>query len=257
MVDQNPWAVENIKAFSFYCCPECDFKSKDGNYFKRHAVESHNRSKVFFIISNPEKNLNEDHLKVEEDSDYHDENQEGIEDFIVSEHNAQKLVSAPDLETLYDSESADYFEDNLKTFDGFYDNITDAETSDKEFFDDIDLQRKTYGDHDIDETNTISKEIFKNVKEVETKYFVDTDEKEKDLVEIENQKIQLNLLPEKFGHDNSEKLKKEKKSNSSKARECKTHKELPLDLKISIIKVKGKKSFKCNICEYSCSERVT
>ena len=212
MGDQNPWAVENIKVFSFYCCPECDFKSKDGNYFKRHAMESHNKSKVFFIMSNSENNINEDHLKVETDSDYHDENQEGMEDLIVSEHKAHKLVNRPDLETFYDSETADYFEDNLKTVDGFYDNITDAETSDKEFIEGIDLEMKTYGDHDIDKTNTFSKEIFKNVKEVETKYFVDTDEKEEDLVEIENQKIQENLLPEKFGQAKSEKLKKEKKS---------------------------------------------
>ena len=252
MDDQNPWAVENIKAFSFYCCPECDFKSKDGNYFKRHAMESHNQSKVFFIMSNSENNINEDHLKVETDSDYHDENQEGMEDLIVSEHKAQKLVNRPDLETFYDSETADYFEDNLKTFDEFYDNITDAETSDKELFDGIDLEMKTYGDYDIEKTNTFSKEIFKN-EEVVTKYFVDTDVKKENFIEIENQKIQENLLPEKFGQAMSENLKK--KSISSKTREWKTNKELPLDLKISIIKVKGKKSFKCNICEYSCSEK--
>ena len=193
MGDQNPWAVENIKVFSFYCCPECDFKSKDGNYFKRHAMESHNKSKVFFIMSNSENNLNEDHLKVETDSDYQDENKEGMEDFIVSEHKAQKLVNGPDLETFYDSETADYFEDNLNTFDGFYDNITDNETSDKESFDGIDLEMKTYGDHDIEKTNTFSKETFKN-EEVATKYFADTYEKEENLVEIENQKTQEKSL---------------------------------------------------------------
>ena len=48
MGDHNPWAVENIEAFSFYCCPECDFKSKDGDHFERHALESHNRAKSFF-----------------------------------------------------------------------------------------------------------------------------------------------------------------------------------------------------------------
>ena len=54
MGDQNPWQVKNIEAFSFYCCPECDFKSKDGDHFKRHAIESHNKSKVFFIVLKPE-----------------------------------------------------------------------------------------------------------------------------------------------------------------------------------------------------------
>ena len=51
MGDQNPWVVENIEAFSFYCCPECDFKSKDEDYFKRHAMESHNKSKIFLTMS--------------------------------------------------------------------------------------------------------------------------------------------------------------------------------------------------------------
>ena len=46
MGDQNPWEVKNIETFSFYCCPECDFKSKDGDHFKRHAMEIHNKSKV-------------------------------------------------------------------------------------------------------------------------------------------------------------------------------------------------------------------
>ena len=48
---QNPWTVENIEAFSFYCCLECDFKSKKGDYFKKHAMESHNKSKVFLELT--------------------------------------------------------------------------------------------------------------------------------------------------------------------------------------------------------------
>ena len=34
MGDQNPWLVENIEAFNFYCCPECDFQSKDRDFQK-------------------------------------------------------------------------------------------------------------------------------------------------------------------------------------------------------------------------------
>jgi uncharacterized Zn-finger protein len=55
MSDQNPWAVENIETFSFYCCPECDFKSKYGDHFKRHALESHNKAKPFFIMAKNKK----------------------------------------------------------------------------------------------------------------------------------------------------------------------------------------------------------
>ena len=84
MSDQNPWLVENIEAFSFYCCPECDFKSKDGDHFERHALESHNKSKIFFIMSMYKNNTNKDPLEALTDSVYHDENEEDIEKFIAS-----------------------------------------------------------------------------------------------------------------------------------------------------------------------------
>ena len=48
MVFQNPWIAENIEAFSFYCCPECDFKSKLSDNFETHALQSHKNSKEFF-----------------------------------------------------------------------------------------------------------------------------------------------------------------------------------------------------------------
>ena len=85
MGDQNPWEVENIKAFSFYCCPECDFKSKKGNYFKRHAIESHNKSKAFFTTSKSQNNVTDDDpMDVETESKYQDE-KGGKEDFNESE----------------------------------------------------------------------------------------------------------------------------------------------------------------------------
>ena len=65
MGKQNPWIVKNIEAFNFYCCPECDFQSKNGDYFKRHAMESHKKSKVFFLLSKSEKNTKKDPLEVE------------------------------------------------------------------------------------------------------------------------------------------------------------------------------------------------
>ena len=140
MSDQNPWLVENIEAFSFYCCPECDFKSKDGDHFERHALESHNKSKIFFIMSKYENNTNKDPLEVLTDSVYQDENEEDMEKFStsvirvkeesisesegdffakVSEHihKPQELNSGPDLETFNDDETADFFECNLNTAD--------------------------------------------------------------------------------------------------------------------------------------------
>ena len=278
MRDKNPWKVESIEAFSFYCCPECDFKSKDRYYFKRHAMESHNKSKIFFVLSKSEDNTSNDSMEVETELESQHENEDSLEEFVASEttlneellsefeeeefvkvgeHKTQKLIIGSDLKTFNDNVTADYFKDYLKTFDdqqakdnvkeletfdgANYENITDAETSDEETFDGMDLAMKSYDDHDVKKSKTFDREIFENVNETGTKYFVDTDEEENSK-EIENQKIPKSLLPEKFGQAKSEKPKKEKKSISSKG----------LDLKLSIINNKGKITFKCNICDYSC-----
>ena len=48
MSTENPWKVDNIKAFSFLNCPECSFKVKDENSFQNHAVKNHPLSSVLF-----------------------------------------------------------------------------------------------------------------------------------------------------------------------------------------------------------------
>ena len=87
MGKQNPWLVENIEAFNFYCCPECDFQSKNGDYFKRHAMESHKKSKVFFLLSKSEKITKKDPQEVETESEgeYQGKNEEGMEDLDANE----------------------------------------------------------------------------------------------------------------------------------------------------------------------------
>jgi hypothetical protein len=47
-IASNPWAVDSLRKFLFYNCPECDFKAKDEPSFQNHAVELHN--KVQFSI---------------------------------------------------------------------------------------------------------------------------------------------------------------------------------------------------------------
>ena len=166
MGDQNPWVVENIEAFNFYCCPECDFQSKDGDYFKRHAIESHKKSKVFFVMSKLENNTNNDSMEVETEPEYQDENEGGMDDFIesettvkeesisesegieivrLSEDIVQKLINKPeyitqvqeDLETF--DENSDFIEDNQKIFDyqGLEDNVEELESFDGENYKDI------------------------------------------------------------------------------------------------------------------------
>ena len=116
MGDQNPWAVESIEAFSFYCCPECDLKTKNEDYFKKHAIECHNKSKVFFIMLKPGNNTNKDPLEVETEFEFQEENEKGTEKFGESETSVneeslsesegevkkyeQTLIDGPDLASI-------------------------------------------------------------------------------------------------------------------------------------------------------------
>ena len=37
----NPWAVDNLKDFLYYCCPECEEKVKSLDLFLQHALNQH------------------------------------------------------------------------------------------------------------------------------------------------------------------------------------------------------------------------
>ena len=41
---KNPWNFESIEDLLFYCCPECDMKSKDSQDLMNHALQSHAKS---------------------------------------------------------------------------------------------------------------------------------------------------------------------------------------------------------------------
>ena len=43
----NPWTVDAVNAFSFFCCPECDYKSKAVPHFISHAAKNHPNAKEF------------------------------------------------------------------------------------------------------------------------------------------------------------------------------------------------------------------
>ena len=42
---ENPWAVENLDVYLFYCCPKCEHKSKTTSLFLDHAHSCHPESK--------------------------------------------------------------------------------------------------------------------------------------------------------------------------------------------------------------------
>ena len=208
MGDQNPWAVGNIEVFSFYCCPECDFKSKNRDHFKRHALESHLKAKSFFIKSinkKTEKTTSIKCIQVKTDSEHQNKINEALEDFVpsdikveeeslsesegeefirLSEQKAKSLnltfpdfIINEDLEPFGDDETVDTFEDKLKTFDDQklednveeldtfdgenYEDITYVEASDDKTFDAISEELETFGEHDVEKSQTFNKDNFK------------------------------------------------------------------------------------------------
>jgi hypothetical protein len=44
----NPWKVQSIQDFNYFCCPECVYRSKQEIPFQEHALQNHEESKTFF-----------------------------------------------------------------------------------------------------------------------------------------------------------------------------------------------------------------
>ena len=44
-IKTNPWKVETLDVYLYYCCPECDHKSKTKTLFVNHAFASHPEAK--------------------------------------------------------------------------------------------------------------------------------------------------------------------------------------------------------------------
>ncbi len=46
----NPWEVDTLKEFCFYCCPECDFRSKSESPFQSHALKNHPKAQSILAM---------------------------------------------------------------------------------------------------------------------------------------------------------------------------------------------------------------
>ena len=62
---ENPWNVENLEEFLYFCCPECDLKDQSKVEFLQHALEQHPKAKEcvqqfneFIIKEEENKDLN-------------------------------------------------------------------------------------------------------------------------------------------------------------------------------------------------------
>lgn len=44
----NPWLVDSVQSFTFLCCPECTYRSKESETFEVHALQNHPMSLSLF-----------------------------------------------------------------------------------------------------------------------------------------------------------------------------------------------------------------
>ena len=70
----NPWLVTSVTDLSYYCCPECQYRSQNLDKFKIHALNNHERANDLF-------NRDEDEYlaKIKDEQDYFDA-EEDLED---------------------------------------------------------------------------------------------------------------------------------------------------------------------------------
>ena len=47
--EENPWTVENLEEFLYFCCPECDERNQSKELFVQHALDQHPNSKDSLI----------------------------------------------------------------------------------------------------------------------------------------------------------------------------------------------------------------
>ena len=45
----NPWFVENLEEFLYFCCPECNERSQSEDLFLEHALKNHPKSQACLL----------------------------------------------------------------------------------------------------------------------------------------------------------------------------------------------------------------
>ena len=71
---ENPWQVPSLDEYLFYCCPECDMKTKEYNMFYEHAVHRHDQAKILLVHDPDTKEdikAEEEEFVQETDYDFH------------------------------------------------------------------------------------------------------------------------------------------------------------------------------------------
>ena len=92
-----PWNVSTIEEFLYYCCPECDWKTKNHETFLKHAITSHKKA---------EKALGEQNPNALDDIKEESEESESIEamDYLAVEMKVPLNFECYACETYFESE---------------------------------------------------------------------------------------------------------------------------------------------------------
>ena len=67
-MDGNPWAVENVEAFHYYCCPECEQRYTESQEFQDHALKVHPKAKALFD-TDIDDNVSKEDLEDDQETD--------------------------------------------------------------------------------------------------------------------------------------------------------------------------------------------
>ena len=85
----NPWNVDTLEEFLYYCCPECDLHTKDYAHFYDHAINCHQKAKETLEPQETELQIEDFDVKVEvknEDISESDEENEPLVKRYFSNH---------------------------------------------------------------------------------------------------------------------------------------------------------------------------
>ncbi len=46
----NPWSIEDLNEFLFFCCPQCDHRTKSKPHFLNHALVKHPEVNITRVV---------------------------------------------------------------------------------------------------------------------------------------------------------------------------------------------------------------
>ena len=83
--DINPWKVQNLEEFMYYCCPECDERKQSRDSFLKHALGQHPNSKECLEeFSVKQEEITEENFYINDSTDrsYNNQIEENLNNYL-------------------------------------------------------------------------------------------------------------------------------------------------------------------------------